>query len=184
MRLGAKRFHNRNVAGTRLRRARRRRRMNALNQVVPRCPRKGEATPMYRTSKSLRKVCIFSFISLALTGLMLQPWGVRFNFERPVIAQTTTPPIPEGTVFAVTASNNLISFKQFSPNAIIKTTAITGLQPSENILGIDFRPRTGVLYGFSSQSRLYTIDTTTAAATQVGTAPFTPAINGTSFGFD
>jgi uncharacterized protein (TIGR03437 family) len=109
---------------------------------------------------------------------------VRFNFERAVNAQIGASPAIEGTVFAVTASNNLISFNQFAPNAIMKTTAITGLQPGENILGVDFRPRTGVLYAISSQSRVYTINTATGAATQVGSAPLTPAINGTSFGFD
>src|SRR5262245_29966300 len=116
-------------------------------------------------SNQLRKVSLFSSIFLLLTGIVLWPWGVRIHFERPVIAQGVPPAPREGTVFAVTASNNLISFNQFSPNAIIKTTAITGLQAGENILGIDFRPRTGVLYGFSSQSRLYTINTSTAAAT-------------------
>jgi uncharacterized protein (TIGR03437 family) len=127
---------------------------------------------------------MLSFVLLVLSGMLLQPWGVRYNFESAVNAQATTSPAIEGTVFAVTASNNLISFNQFAPNAIMKTTAITGLQPSENILGIDFRPRTGVLYAISSQSRVYTINTSTAAATQVGSAPLTPAINGTSFGFD
>jgi hypothetical protein len=62
-------------------------------------------------------------------------------------------------------------------------SGITGLQAGENILGIDFRPATGQLYALGSSSRLYTINLTTGAATQVGTAgAFT--LNGTSFGFD
>ena len=48
--------------------------------------------------------------------------------------------------------------------------AITGLQGGEIILGIDFRPLTKQLYALGSTSRLYTLDTRTAVATQVGTA--------------
>ncbi len=60
---------------------------------------------------------------------------------------------------------------------------ITGLQNNEQILGIDFRPATGQLYGLGSSSRLYLIDTDTAVATQVGN-PFAISLSGSSFGFD
>lgn len=46
--------------------------------------------------------------------------------------------------------------------------SITGLQVGEMIEAIDTRPNTSVLYGFSNQNRLYTLDTTTGVATQVG----------------
>lgn len=61
---------------------------------------------------------------------------------------------------------------------------LTGLQPGEEILGVDQRPATGQLYALGSSSRLYTIDLVTSMATAVGTGPFTPALSGTSFGFD
>ncbi|MCI0661513.1 MAG: DUF4394 domain-containing protein, partial [Acidobacteria bacterium] len=134
---------------------------------------------MKRTSKYNREVYLLSFVLLILTGFVLRPWGVRLDFERPVIAQAVLGPAIEGTVFAVTASNNLISFNQFSPSApIMAPTAITGLQASESIVGIDFRPRTGQLFAVTNQSRVYTINTSTAAATVVGANPFTPAVNG------
>src|SRR5262245_34281956 len=140
---------------------------------------------MKRTSKQIRKAFLLSTVLLVLTGFVLQPWGVRFNYEPPVMAQIILGPAIEGTVFAVTNGNNLISFNQFTPSALRSgPTAITGLQASELVMGIDFRPRTGVLYAVTNQSRIYTINTTTAAATQVGAAAFTPAVNGTSFGFD
>lgn len=140
---------------------------------------------MYRTSNHSRKVCLFSSALLFLAGFVLQPWGARINFEPSVnAAPAAANPAIEGTVFAVTASNKLVSFNQFAPNAIIKTTAITGLQASESILGIDFRPRTGALQAVSNQSRLYTINPSTGAATQVGANPFSPAVNGVSLGFD
>lgn len=87
------------------------------------------------------------------------------------------------TVFGVTTANNLIRFNSARSNTILASVAITGLQAGENVLGIDFRPATGQLFALGSTSRLYTINTVTAAATQVGTAgAFT--LSGTDFGFD
>ena len=61
--------------------------------------------------------------------------------------------------------------------------AITGLVGGETIVGIDRRPANGGLYGVSSANRVYFINSTTGAATQVGAdGAFT--LNGTSFGFD
>lgn len=89
----------------------------------------------------------------------------------------------EGTVYAVTAANNLISFNIVTPGAIIRTVPITGLPQGETISGMDFRPRTGQLYGVSSASRVYIINTTTGAATAVGAA-FTPTLSGARIGVD
>lgn len=61
---------------------------------------------------------------------------------------------------------------------------VTGLQLGETLLGIDFRPVNGTLFGLGSSSRLYTINTTTGVATQVGTGTFAVPLAGTSFGFD
>jgi hypothetical protein len=60
---------------------------------------------------------------------------------------------------------------------------ITGLQRNERILGIDFRPATGQLYGLGSSGRLYVIDTFSAAATAIGGSFAIPLV-GSSFGFD
>lgn len=62
--------------------------------------------------------------------------------------------------------------------------SIKGMQPGEEILGVDQRPATGQLYGLGSSSRLYTFDLVNGTATAVGTGPFTTALSGTSFGFD
>jgi hypothetical protein len=87
------------------------------------------------------------------------------------------------TAYGLTTSNQLVSFNTARPNTIFSTVAITGLQPGENLLGIDFRPATGQLYALGSTSRLYTINPATGAATAVGAAgAFT--LNGTDFGFD
>jgi hypothetical protein len=89
----------------------------------------------------------------------------------------------EQTIFGVTTSNSLISFERANPATVYSNVLITGLQPGEQILGIDFRPSNGLLYGLGNSSRLYTIDTTTGVATQVGSGPF-PPLSGPDFGFD
>jgi hypothetical protein len=86
--------------------------------------------------------------------------------------------------YALNGRNLLIRFDTNTPGFTDGTTLIRGLQPGETLLGIDFRPATGGLYGLGSHSRIYTIDVTSGMATAVGTAPFTPALEGTEFGFD
>ena len=86
-------------------------------------------------------------------------------------------------VYAVTQNGTLISFDSTSTSDILSGADISGLQIGEDIRGIDFRPSTGELFAIGSFSNVYTIDTTTGAATAVG-GPFTPAMNGLSFGWD
>jgi hypothetical protein len=78
----------------------------------------------------------------------------------------------------------LLRFDTNTPSFVESSRVIRGLQPGEMILGIDFRPATGELYGLGSSSRIYTINTETAAATPVGSGPFTPRLEGSEFGFD
>lgn len=86
------------------------------------------------------------------------------------------------SVLGLTTTNNLIRFNSSRPGTILSTTAITGLQGGENVLGIDFRPATGQLFGLGSNSRVYRIDPATGVATFVGM--LTTALSGTNFGFD
>ena len=88
------------------------------------------------------------------------------------------------TAFALNGRNMLIRIDTNTPGFTDDSKLIRGLQPGESILGIDFRPANGMLYGLGSQSRLYLIDTATGIATAVGGAPFTTALEGTEFGFD
>ena len=87
------------------------------------------------------------------------------------------------TVYAVTTTNQFVTFNADAPGTIVAQQAITGLQSGETLVGIDVRPANGGLYALGSTSRVYTLDVATAMATAVG-APFTPALEGTSFGFD
>jgi trimeric autotransporter adhesin len=87
-------------------------------------------------------------------------------------------------MFAVTASNRLIRFNPGVPGSINNSISISGLGGGENIIGIDFRPATGLLFALSDASRIYTISTTSGVATPVGSAPSATAVNGANFGFD
>ena len=80
-------------------------------------------------------------------------------------------------------SQNLVRYDSSFPSNIVSSVAISGLQQNESIKGIDFRPATGQLYALGSTSRLYQVNTVTGQVFAVG-APFTPTLNGTSFGFD
>lgn len=92
------------------------------------------------------------------------------------------PPRAEKAV-AVTASNRLIKFNAGQPGRILFSRPITGLQPGEQVLGMDYRVAKDMLYALGSSGRLYTLDEDTAAATPVG-EPFAIRLEGTEFGFD
>ena len=69
------------------------------------------------------------------------------------------------SVTGLTSDNRLVAFNPASPNTLTGNVAITGLNPGENILGMDFRPADSQLWALSSTGRLYTLDPATGAAT-------------------
>lgn len=75
-------------------------------------------------------------------------------------------------------------FSTSDPASSLNSAMITGLQAGEIILGIDFRPATGELFGIGSSSRLYQIDPEYGFATAIGTGPFTPLLEGGVTAFD
>lgn len=104
----------------------------------------------------------------------------------PEAAEPVNPPRKE-IFFAVTASNQLISFNAGQPQKILSRKPLGGLTPGEEILGIDYRVARGVLYALGrrgSTARLYTIDTASGRATPVGNAALAVALEGGEFGFD
>lgn len=88
------------------------------------------------------------------------------------------------TLFTVKPDNKLQRFKSNTPAVIDATVNITGLQVGETLIGIDFRPETGGLYGIGTTGRLYVIDFATGAAAQIGNGVFAQPLLGTSFGTD
>lgn len=136
----------------------------------------------------LPRLVLVSAVALALAAC-----GSSNHHDDDTPAPTPTPPVmTAGDVFALTASNKLVSFNRDAPGTVRTNMAITGLQSGENLLGIDFRPADGQLYALGSSGRIYTINTASGAATMKSmlaadaadtTAPFT-ALAGTDFGVD
>lgn len=92
-----------------------------------------------------------------------------------------TPVIQGQTLFGLTCSNNLVEFGSGNPGTLARYVAITGMTAGASMVGIDFRPADGRLYGVGTDSRVYTIDTLTGAASAVAGA-FTPGVSGEHFG--
>lgn len=96
------------------------------------------------------------------------------------------------TLVGVTVTNQLITFDSAMPTQGSTPMAITGLGANERILGIDWRPATGMLYALGSQANLYTLDIGSGAASLVAglqadptdmSAPFS-GLRGQAFGVD
>jgi len=99
---------------------------------------------------------------------------------------------PSVSVLALSSDNHLLRFTASAPNTLTADVPVSGLQVSENLLGLDIRPLDGKAYGVGSSGRLYTVDTTTGAATLVGALsaasgddnPFSALPVGASYGLD
>ena len=134
------------------------------------------------------KLLLVSAVSLSLAAC-----GGSDDDIGTVTPTPTPPPVAvAGDVYVLTASNKLLSFDRATPGTIRTTATVTGLQAGENLVGIDYRPADGLLYGVGSSGRIYTLNGTTGAATVKSTlaadatdttAPFT-ALAGTEFGVD
>lgn len=83
------------------------------------------------------------------------------------------------TVYGVDGLNNLVTFNSATADTYLSSVRITGL--GDSVQALDFRPANGVLYALGANRVIYTINTTTGAATALG-GPL--AIEGTLFGFD
>jgi hypothetical protein len=81
------------------------------------------------------------------------------------------------------AAQGVVIFDSAAPGTILSSASLTGLASGESLLSIDARPAGGAIYGLSSASKLYTINTTTGALSQIGSG-FTTPLSGTSVGFD
>ena len=94
------------------------------------------------------------------------------------------------TAIALTDQNQLVSFKVRKPDRLQSIRSIRGLPSGVSMVGIDYRPKTGDLYGVGSNSAVYRINPQTGIAIAenvdaMGNAiPFTPGLNGTNFGVD
>ncbi|OON66925.1 DUF4394 domain-containing protein [Hymenobacter sp. CRA2] len=89
-----------------------------------------------------------------------------------------TAPAPSGQLlYALNTNNTLLSFYSGTPGYINTAVALSGVTAGQTIVGTDFRPNTGQLFGLGydaatsgANTQLYTIDPGTGVATAVGAA--------------
>ncbi|QDA61883.1 DUF4394 domain-containing protein [Hymenobacter jejuensis] len=120
---------------------------------------------------------------LCVSALVLSTLAGCDKFEH-----SPNPNVPQTklatTFYALAGGTMLDKYSTTNPAQELKSVSISGLQGGETILGIDYRPATGQLYGVGSTSRLYVINPETGAARMIGAGPFTPALAGNMVGFD
>ncbi len=138
---------------------------------------------MMRSKKSFRMTTALTMIAGA--ALLVACGGSDDDDDDATVA------VQVGDTVALTASGKLMSFNRSAPGTTVGTVAVTGLASGETLLGIDYRPADGMLYGVGSAGAIYTIDPSTGAATAKATLraaagddnPFT-ALAGADFGVD
>jgi hypothetical protein len=87
------------------------------------------------------------------------------------------------SVVGLTADQRLVKFRVVVPKITREIGRVVGFQGTDTALvGIDFRVQDGKLYGLGNAGGIYTIDTYSAALSQV--SKLTVPLNGTSFGID
>lgn len=82
-------------------------------------------------------------------------------------------PMPSGQlVYALSANNNIVSFRSANPQYILSQVAVSGLDAGQILLGFDVRPTDLKLYGLgynaaTGTARVYTINPGSGVATPV-----------------
>ena len=96
-----------------------------------------------------------------LLGVMLSLFIMGIS-ARQTSAQAPPPCTAPAIIYSFDrATSNLVSFTSAAPGTIITNIPVTGLNPNEFIVGLDFRPSNGLLYGIASDDvtdRLVTIN--------------------------
>ena len=135
-----------------------------------------------------------SILTTAVLAAMLVMGGCGGGTGTESVTMPTPPPAPAmvlSDTVALTADNLLISFNRAAPQVLTSTSpAISGLVPSETLLGIDYRPSNGLLYGLGSKGNVYQLDPLTGVASNpvvltnsaTGNAPI--VLQGVTFGVD
>lgn len=90
---------------------------------------------------------------------------------------------PATTLMAATESGKLITFKSTDPGIALTSVTVTGLGGA-GIAGIDARPANSTIYILSTDDKLYTVNTTSGAATLVGAPPLAGFTNVGGFNFN
>lgn len=85
-------------------------------------------------------------------------------------------------VVGLTSDQKLICFEEDDPDDAENIGLISGLNGDDRLVGIDYRPATGDLYGLGNNGGVYVVDDRSAQATL--RSRLDVALDGTSFGVD
>lgn len=111
--------------------------------------------------------------------------GTGLNVKNIAVEIDRTLPTVTGKMVYALQGTALLSFDSDNPRFIRTTMGITGITIGQNIVGIDFRPKDGMLYALGynpalKEYQLYTINTATAVATAVNTTAISMDLGATS----
>lgn len=88
------------------------------------------------------------------------------------------------TLQVLTQDGTLFSVNAGQPRQVLSRKTVTGLEPGDVLVGLDYRVAKGVLYALSRAGRLYTLDTDNAKLKPVAAAPISVKLDGEVFGVD
>ncbi len=142
------------------------------------------------------------------TSSQLHTLNLATGALSPALGTIAGPPLlgftrvtPTTTLYGLTAENRLVRISLTDPSMVTialdpdadpPVDTISGLGGNERLVGIDTRPSNGVIYGVSNLGRLYTVNSFSADANDLGmlradpmdtSSPFT-ALAGAAFGID
>lgn len=115
---------------------------------------------MFRSSRRFSALAIgASMLSLGcgIDGSV----GVDASLDVAALLTGGAPPAStseEPVIFAADSRNHIVAFAESRPGHALYRAAITGMASGESIVGLDFRPSNGKLYGISTHGRLYVFD--------------------------
>lgn len=88
-------------------------------------------------------------------------------------------------VVGLTADGQLVCFSDRKPHKSKLIGTLAGFTGSDSrLIGIDFRPQDGLLYGVGNGGGLYRVDTASALLTSIGQLTIAPDSAATAFGVD
>lgn len=96
------------------------------------------------------------------------------------------PAVPTGDTIALTGlqagvAQQVISFNRANPSELVSVRTLTGLQRNDQLIGIDYRPADGRLYGLGKLGNVYTINAGNGAVSLATTLKADPTDNTAPF---
>ena len=133
-------------------------------------------TSMFRLS-----LVLFTLVALSMCTT---DDGIKPSDNAQISSRGLTPaPLTSVNLIGLSPDNELIFMTAFHSITETGVVPIAGLRSGVNIIAIDMHPKTKVLYGLSSESIIYQINTSTGAIRPLGPA-FKPPISAGLIGFD